>query len=51
MPSAATWVDLELVTLRECEGEISYDIPYMWHLKRNYTHELATQKETHILRE
>ena len=33
------------------EGEISYDIPYMWNLKRNDVNELAKQKETHRLRE
>ena len=32
-------------------GEISYDIPYMWNLKRNDTIELTKQKETHRLRE
>ena len=32
------------------EGEISYDIPYMWNLKRSYTNELTKQKETHRLR-
>ena len=33
------------------EGEVSYDIPYMWNLKRNDANELAKQKETHRLRE
>ena len=28
------------------EGEISYDIPYMWTLKRNDTDELAKQRLT-----
>ena len=28
------------------EGEISYDIPYVWNLKRNDTNELTKQKET-----
>ena len=32
------------------EGEISYDIPYMWNLKRNDTNELTKEKETHKLR-
>ena len=27
------------------EGEISYDIPYMWNLKRNDTNELTYKKE------
>ena len=31
------------------EGEILYDIPFMWDLKRN--DELAKQKMTHRLRE
>ena len=28
------------------EGEISYDIPYMWNLKRNNTNELTKHRET-----
>ena len=28
------------------EGEISYDIPYMWNLKRNNTSELTYKTET-----
>ena len=43
MPLAATWMVLETVILSEVktdrEGEISYDIPYMWNLKRNDTNE------------
>ena len=27
------------------EGEISYGIPYMWNLKRNYTNELTYKTE------
>ena len=34
----------------EREGEILYDIPYMWNLKRNDTNELTKQKQTHKLR-
>ena len=37
MPFAATWTDLESVILSEVsqtEKEKSYDIPYMWNLKR-----------------
>ena len=37
-------------TKSDREGEISYDIPYMWNLKRNDTNELIKQKETHRLR-
>ena len=38
----AKWIDLESVILSEVrEGEISYDIPYMWKLKRNDTTELT----------
>ena len=32
------------------DGEISYDIPYMWNLKRNNTNELTKQKEMQRLR-
>ena len=28
------------------EGEISYDTPYMWNLKRSDINELTKQKET-----
>ena len=32
------------------EGEIPYDIPHMWNLKRNHTDELTEQKQIHRLR-
>ena len=32
------------------EGEISYDTPYMWNLKRNDTNKHTKQKEIHRLR-
>ena len=37
MPFAATWMDLEIVTLTEVsqtEKGIPHDITYMWNLKR-----------------
>ena len=51
MPFAAMWMDLEIVILSEVsqtEGEISYDTPYMWNLKRNDTSELTKQRETDL---
>ena len=39
---------LEIVVLSEVsqtEGEISYDIPYMWNLKGNDTNELTYKTE------
>ena len=30
---------------------MSYDLPYMWNLKRNDTNELTKQSQTHGLRE
>ena len=48
-------MDLETVILSEVksdrEGELSYDIYYMWNLKRNDANELIKQKETQRLRE
>ena len=43
MPFAATWMDLETVILsevRQTERYISYDIAYMWNLKKKSTNEL-----------
>ena len=49
MPFAATWMNLERVILREGnsdrEGEMPYDILYMWTLKRNDTNELSYKTE------
>ena len=48
MSLAATWMDIGNVILSEMSdrgGEILYDIPYMWNLKRNYANELIYEKE------
>ena len=37
MPFAATWMDLEIVKLSEVsqtEKEVSYDIAYIWNVKK-----------------
>ena len=43
MPSAETWMDLEIVILSEVSQteKEKYGIPYTWNLKRNDTHELV----------
>ena len=44
MPFAATWMDLESVTLSEIsdrEAEILHNIPYMWNLKQNYPNDFT----------
>ena len=43
MPSAATWMDLEIVILSE--RQIPYDITYTWNLKYD-TKELTYKTET-----
>ena len=47
MSFAVTWMNLESVMQSKLnrEGEISYDIYYMWNLKRNDTNELAYKTE------
>ena len=49
MPFAVTWMDLEIVILSEVksdrEGVVSYDIPYIWNLKRNDTNEAIYKAE------
>ena len=43
MPSIATWMDQEIITLsKERERQISHDITYMW----NLTFELICKTET-----
>ena len=41
MPFAATWMDPEIIILREVRGELAYDIPYIQKPKRNDTNELT----------
>ena len=37
MPFAATWIDLEVITLSEVRGrQTSCGITYMWNLKKGY---------------
>ena len=52
MPFAATWMDLEIVILSDVrQRQISYDIAYMWTLKKMIQINLFTkQKQTHRLR-
>ena len=47
MSFAATWMSLEIIILSEIrERQISYNITYMWNLKKNDTNELIYKKET-----
>ena len=47
MPSAATWMYLEIVILSKMSDreEVSYTIPYIWILKRNDTYEFIHKTE------
>ena len=37
MPFAATWMDLEIITLSKInQRKILYAITYMWHLKKSH---------------
>ena len=47
MPFTATWMDQETFILSELSDreEISYDIPYMWNLRRNDTNKLLYKTE------
>ena len=48
LPSAATWMDLEIVnhTERSKSDKDRHYITYMWNLKNN-TNEVTKQKQTH----
>ena len=45
----ATWMDLETIILSEVDSVIqtSYDITYMWNLKKKDTNEVICRTETH----
>ena len=49
MPFAATWMDLEIVILSEVksdtERQISYDIAYLWNLKKRVQMNLFTKQK------
>ena len=52
MPSAATWVDLEIIIQRGVNQKDKYDTTYMWNLKKVIQMILFTkQKQTHRHRE
>ena len=49
MPFAATWMDLEMITLSEVsQRQVSYDITYMWHLKQNDSNEFIYNTEIDV---
>ena len=46
IPFAATWLDLDMIILRE--REILYDITYLWNLKNNTNqHIYKTETDSH----
>ena len=45
MPSAATWMDLELILTEVHKRQVSHNITYKWNLKNN-TNELIYKTET-----
>jgi len=50
MPFAATLMDLEIIILRKVsERKISYDISYMWNLKKNDTYELIYKTDSQTM--
>ena len=53
MPFTATWMDLEIIIIRQTERQISYDIAYMQNLLRKMIQMnlFTKQKQTHRLRE
>ena len=48
MPFAATWMDVEIIILGEVsKRQTSYDITFMWNLKKKDTNELIYKTETY----
>ena len=46
MPFAATWMDLEIIILSQTrERQVSYDITYMWNLKKMVQMNLFTKQK------
>ena len=48
MPLAEIWLDLEIIILNEVsqkKRQISYDITYMWNLKKNCLNEFTYKTE------
>ena len=46
MPSAAPWIDLEIIILIEVsQRQISYDIAYMWNMKKKIQMNLFTKQK------
>ena len=48
MPSAAIWMDIEIIILSEVR-EKKYDITYKWNLKRNVVNNLPAMQEMQVL--
>ena len=48
MPFAATWMDLQIIILSEIRQRISYDITYMWTLKKVIQMSLLTNNLTDL---
>ena len=44
MPSAATWMQLEIIIQGKSDRQILYGITYMWNLKYDTNESMKTQK-------